>query len=211
MDVVYGDAHDPALPFGCAFFTGVDREAAGRIAADARASFPAHLEDNLETVQARVDAFDAFFRERGHRCPLPGQLASAEKKGLRKIDPFVDVLLYCELTTGLLMGVQDSAPMQAPLVYDTTTDGEAFAGMRGPVRCTAGEIVVRDGAGVVASYFQGPDFRTRVTPKTTDLAFFAFAAPGLGPDVLREGLDRAVSLLGGASESADVTVLTSAD
>lgn len=101
--------------------------------------------------------------------------------------------------------------MQAPLVYDTTTDGEAFAGMRGPVRCTAGEIVVRDGAGVVASYFQGPDFRTRVTPKTTDLAFFAFAAPGLGPDVLREGLDRAVSLLGGASESADVTVLTSAD
>lgn len=208
MEIVYGTGHDPALPFGFATILGADREAVGRAVADLRPSFPERLQESLDTVQARIDAFDAFFRQQDHHCPLPGQLKAARRKGLAKIDPFVDALLYCEMLTGLLMGVQDLAPMEGDLVYDTAQEGEAFAGMRGPVRCSAGEIVLRDDAGIVASYFQGPDFRTRVTPKTSDLVFFAFAAPDLGADVLREGLDRAVDLLGDVSESTDMAILT---
>ncbi len=185
MEIRYETGHDTALPFGCAFLSGVDREAAGREVADVRSSFPERVEANLEVICERVRAFEEFFRQHGHRCPLPIQLETTRRNGLAKIDPFVDALLYCELTSGLLMGVQDQAPMQGNLVYDVAEEGESFAGMRGPVRCSAGEIVLRDDLGIVASYFQGPDFRTRVTPKTTDLVFFAFAAPGLDAGDLR--------------------------
>lgn len=208
MKARYGSGHDPALPFGCAFVSGIDREAAGRAVEAVRSMFTSRLEDRLKTIQARLRAFDAFFRRYDHRCPLPGQLESARRKGLPKIDPIVDALLYGELTTGLLMGVQDRDPMQGDLIYDVAEAGEGFAGMRGPVRCSAGEIVLRDDLGIVASYFQGPDFRTRVTPKTTNVVFFAFAAPGLDTGTLREGLGRVVALLEKASRTSDVTLLT---
>lgn len=208
MEIRYAAGHDPALPFGCALLSGVDREAATRAVAEVRSTFQTRLEENLQAIRERVDAFDRFFRQHDHLCPLPSQLQAARRKGLARIDPLVDALLYCELTTGLLMGVQDRAPMEGHLTYDVAEDGEGFAGLRGPVRCTEGEIVLRDDLGIVASYFQGPDFRTRVTPKSTDLVFFAFAAPGLDSQTLRDGLDSAAELLRDASDSVEVTVAT---
>ena len=210
LTVVYGDAirdSEPWLPFGCATVEEVSAQDLEKILAAARQRFPAHLEQAASRIDRRIASFDAFFRSRGFRCPLPAQMDKVRRRGLPRFQPFVDALLLCEMSTGLLMGVQDRGRIEGRLVVDLASEGETLQGMRGEVRCRAGEIVLKDGAGIIASYFQGPDRRTRVTPATRDLVFFAFAAPGISAAELREALDRAVQLFQPASGRHELLVL----
>lgn len=209
IPLAYGDAlaADSRLPFGVCVVSGVSLGEARPFVDQAHHGFPAELEARLGQTQERIGRFDAFFREHGYRCPLPHQLATARKKGLPRIDPLVETLLYCEMTHGLLMGVQDWGKVEGGLVYDAAAADESFPGMRGTVECRAGEMVLRDDAGIIASYFQGPDQRTRVAPATKDAVFFAFAAPGIEPAELRAALERAAEVLAPASAGARIELL----
>ncbi|MEU8185060.1 hypothetical protein AB0B85_01615 [Micromonospora sp. NPDC049044] len=132
-----------------------------------------------ERIAQDIATTDAFFRVEGFRCPLPGQFDSARKKGLPPVPPLVRTLLYAELTTGVLLGVQDGARIDGDLIFDLAQQDESFPGMRGTVVCRAGEPVVRDATAIVASLFQGPDRRTQIEPGTTRPIFYAFGVPGL--------------------------------
>jgi DNA/RNA-binding domain of Phe-tRNA-synthetase-like protein len=112
-------------------------------------------------------------------CPLPGQIAAARRKGLPAIGPAVDALLYGELTTGVLMGVQDAEAVDGGLHFDWAAQGETFTGFRSTVTCSQDEPVVRDATGIVASVPQGPDRRTSVTKSSRHLVFTVYDAPGL--------------------------------
>jgi hypothetical protein len=146
------------------------------------------LERDREAIERAVTATDAFFRAEGFRCPLPGQLAATRGKGLPPAPPLVRALLYAEMSTGVLLGVQDGERMQGDLLLDLAQDGETFPGMRGTVVCRSGEPVVRDADGIIASVFQGPDQRTRIEPGTTAPIFYAFGVPGLDPERLDAAL-----------------------
>jgi DNA/RNA-binding domain of Phe-tRNA-synthetase-like protein len=194
-------AASPATPdrFGLVVLEGLEPEALAAAADAARETFPERLAEHLDTARRRVDAFAGHFAAHGHRCPLPGQLDRAARKGLPKILPLVDALLACEMTTGLLMGVQDWSAVRGELVYGACETQESFEGMRGPVTCSPGEPVLQDGEGVIASYFQGPDRRTRVSPETRDAVFFVFTAPGLGAEDVEAGVAAVEALLGEAA------------
>lgn len=72
--------------------------------------------------------------------------------------------------------------------------GETFKGMRGTVQCREGEIVLRDAEGIIASLFQGPDYRTRLARSTKDVIFFVFSVPGIDTEQIREGTDTILEL-----------------
>ncbi|MET8122536.1 hypothetical protein [Micromonospora sp. NPDC005189] len=142
-------------------------------------SVAATLEAEHERIAQDIATTEAFFRAGGFRCPLPGQFASTRKKGLPPVPPLVRTLLHAEMTTGVLLGVQDGARVDGDLTFDLAQQGESFPGMRDTVVCRADEPVVRDATGIVASLFQGPDRRTRIEPGTTRPIFYAFGVPGL--------------------------------
>jgi DNA/RNA-binding domain of Phe-tRNA-synthetase-like protein len=169
----------PDLQFGVLTDVVLDDGFAGRAAALEVADV---ITAERPRIEEAIAAFDAFFTSAGRRCPLPGQFASAVKKGLPPVPPLVRGLLYAEMTTGVLMGVQDGARVDGDLVLDLAADGETFPGMRGEVTCRAGEPVVRDATGIVASLFQGPDQRTRIEPDTRHPIFYVFGAPGLAAE-----------------------------
>jgi DNA/RNA-binding domain of Phe-tRNA-synthetase-like protein len=210
FSLAYGPAYDGGeapLPVGAAALWGIDRTRAGATVEAARGGLAARLVADGARIDERVERFDGFFRQRGHRCPLPHQLRKTRTQGLPRIDPLVDALLLLEMSHGLLMGIQDLARVEGTLVYDRAAAGEGFAGMRGAVSCGDGEPVVRDGAGIIAAYFQGPDHRTRITAETRDLLFLAFAAPGIPAAALHTALDEAVELLALAAAGSQTTVL----
>ena len=145
------------------------------------------LADNLrETITFReqeildaLSSFDSFFRGAGYHSPLHSQLSSTKKKGLPPVPALVKSLLYAEMTTGVLMGVQDGNTIDGDLLLDLAEDGESFVGMRSLIRCQTGEVVVRDHSGIVASLFQGPDKRTQIQPETSFPVFYVFSTPDL--------------------------------
>lgn len=176
-----------AAPLGIIIISGVDEPALQQVIS----TIPNPTADVQQDsgVLGRIHAFDKFFTENGFRSPLGHQFEMVRSKGLPPGSTLVQALLLAEMSTGLLMGAQDAAAIQGELVYDRAVDGETFKGMRGMVQCREGEIVLRDAEGIIASLFQGPDHRTRLTKTTRDVIFFVFAVPGIDAEQIREGTD----------------------
>lgn len=157
-----------------------------------------HSEGSAQ-VRRRITSVSEYFSARGYSCPLPYQLRMIEKKGFPCISPLVDALLVCEMTSGLLMGVQDLDAIKGDVVYDLARSGESFQGFRDVVNCTAEEIVLRDNRSIIASYFQGPNRRINVTPKTSSVLFFVFGAPKLDTGSIEEGVKIISSIMSSSS------------
>ncbi|HEY6474161.1 MAG TPA: hypothetical protein VIY26_14800, partial [Acidimicrobiales bacterium] len=152
-----------------------------------------------------LGAFESFFAGRGHAVGLRKQVAGVAKRGFPPVPPPVLALLALEAATGVLMGVQDADAIREHVTLDVLPSPGSFVGMRGDaVECAAGELVVRDTDGVIASVFQGPDKRTAVGPASKNLLFYVFDShPSLGPDHA-EAVDAVVSLVSGSATTTTV-------
>lgn len=53
----------------------------------------------------------------------------------------------------------------------------------------AGDMLMRDGTGIISSVLHGPDQRTRLTEGTTRALFTVYAPAGIGPAAVRTHLD----------------------
>ena len=156
------------------------------------------IESRKEDIERNIASYSSWFDDAGHPCPLASQLERTLSHGLSTISPPIDALMYCEMTTGLLLGVQDLDAVAGELRFDFASDGETFEGFRAPVKCSAGEPVVRDDAGIVASVFQGPDRRTSVGPETSNLLFYVFDSPGLTGAAFDRGVATVMQLMNDA-------------
>jgi DNA/RNA-binding domain of Phe-tRNA-synthetase-like protein len=161
---------------------------------------------DLDHVRRRIQAFERFFAENGFQSPLSAQFEQIQRKGLPPGNPLVQALLLAEMKTGLLMGAQDAAAVQGELIYDLAQAGETFSGMRSEVRCSGNEIVLRDREGIIASLFQGPDHRTRLSKSTKDVVFFIFSVPTISAAELREGVGMVSRIFKDACENCEVHV-----
>ena len=184
-------------PLGIAIISGAD-EAALQQVLSAIPNPTADVQQDSGVLR-RIQAFDKFFTENGFRSPLGPQFEMVRRKGLPAGSALVQALLLAEMSTGVLMGAQDAAAIQGELVYDLAVDGETFKGMRGTVQCREGEIVLRDAEDIVASLFQGPDYRTRLAKATRDVIFFVFAVPGIDLEQIQEGVDTILDIFKTAS------------
>lgn len=175
-------------PLGIAIISGVNDAALQQ--AMAPVTPPAGNSSKAsETVLRHIRAFDKFFTENGFRSPLTQQFEMVRKKGLPGGSAPVRALLLAEISTGLLMGAQNADAIEGELVYDISGKSENFQGMRAMVTCRQGELVLRDDKGIIASLFQGPDQRTRLTKETQNIIFFVFAVPGIEVQEIQEGLE----------------------
>jgi DNA/RNA-binding domain of Phe-tRNA-synthetase-like protein len=174
-----------SVPLGLVNVPNVDVQALARVIGDGQGK----LQENREIVSRRMKAYDDFFAGNGFRSPLGFQLEQVQRKGLPPGSPLVQALLLAEMSTGILMGAQDSAAIRGELVYDLAGAGETFQGMRVQVQCRQNEIVLRDAEGIIASLFQGPDYRTRLSKSSRNIVFFIFSVPGISASELQQGVD----------------------
>jgi hypothetical protein len=200
---------EPGTPFGLVAARGVSTEALGAVVGNQKVLALEQIKDRANDIRQQISAFDSHFKEYGFDCPLPGQFNMTEKRGFPEISPFVDALLICEMTKGVLMGIQDLGTVAGQLVYDVAEDGETFRGFRGTIRCSAGEIVLRDEEDIVASYFQGPDKRTSVKGSTKSLLFYVFSAPQLVRSRFDDAMIAAAEIVGPAAEDVEMEVFES--
>ncbi|MET7731859.1 hypothetical protein ABZT02_10870 [Streptomyces sp. NPDC005402] len=196
--------------------TGFDRVAVVVAAPDMKRLEIAVAEQREDLAKAteyaheNAKCYADWFARNGHASPLSGQLgAVTDGRPLRGPAP-VRALLHCELSHGVLMGVQDFDAVRGAMRVEYAAAGDEFAGFRSTVTCRAGEPVLRDDAGIFASVFQGPDARTGITRRTERLLFLIFDAPDLSPERFERAVHGVSALLDEAGgtphvESFDLT------
>ncbi len=152
--------------------------------------------DNLIQLEARINLYDQFFKEWGYLCPLPNHFKRTIEMGFPIVNLYIDTHIIAEMCHGILMAIQDLDRFQGEWRLDLAAEGETFQGVSGKmIRCKEEEIVLRDGAGIVCSLFQGPDFKTRVESTSKNIVVYVFTAPGIQEEQVSHGLQLALELL----------------
>lgn len=195
-----------SIPLGLVAITGIDPVSLQAGLSHWYPAVASQTTSDRDRVLRRISTCESFFEENGFRCPLRQQLNSIQHKGLPPASPIVQALLFSEMTTGLLMGAQDSSAIRGDLVCDLAAAGERFQGMRETVECRPGEIILRDDEGIIATLFQGPDHRTRLKKGTKDVVFFVFSTPGLTVSDVQQGMEVVSGIFKAACSSCDMQI-----
>ncbi len=104
--------------------------------------------------------------------------------------PAIACLFLTELKHHVLVAACDLACVQQPYEIDFTPGGETFIGASGAeITTKPGDLVVRDGGGVILSDIYGQDQRTRVHAQSRELLYFVLGVEGVRAAAMEAALD----------------------
>jgi DNA/RNA-binding domain of Phe-tRNA-synthetase-like protein len=69
-----------------------------------------------------------------------------------------------------------------------------------------GDVLLRDGEGLLATVLFGPARRTSITPETRNVLYLAWCPYGIGEELIRGHLEDIRSNLGSAYETLEVEI-----
>ena len=187
----YQAAH-PALAFGLTLASGVSNpeNAEGFDKYKKGLLRRMRKRETLAEISARIEDYAVFFQKFGYECPLPKHLKRTVNSGFPKYNLLVDAHFLAEMCAGILVAVADYDRFEGSLTLDLTDEGEPWLAMGGREMTTReGEIVLRDEKDIVCVLCQGADEKTRVSPETTNVLYYAYAVPGVEADHLEAGLE----------------------
>lgn len=145
--------------------------------------------ETLADISQRIDAYDRFFRDFGFECPLPKHLKRTVHSGFPRYNLMVDAHFMAEMCAGILVAVTDYDAFDGDLRLDVAHEGEICRGMGERDMVTKdGEIVLRDGVGIVCVLCQGADEKTKVREGTRNVLFYAYGIPGVEARYIEQGL-----------------------
>lgn len=120
------------------------------------------------------------------------QLESVVLKGksLPRVSPLVDANFAAELETLVLTAGHDAARLNQPISIDVSAAGETITQMNGTTKSLpAGDMLMRDAAGVSCSILYGQDNRSPISASTTDALYVAYGPPGVTEQDVRRQLE----------------------
>ena len=163
----------------------------------------------LAQISERIETYAGFFQQFGFGCPLTKHLKRTINSGFPRYSLFVDAHFMAEMCAGILVAVTDFKKFAGKLILDVAEEKETCAGMGGREFVTKErEIVLRDEKEIVCVLCQGADEKTRVSQRTENVLFYAYAVPGIDRSHLKEGLtiaaDAMVEFGGGKIEYIDI-------
>lgn len=137
-------------------------------------------------------AYDRYYGRFDKTYHVQLQLESILFKGKRlpTVAPAVDANFMAELDTLLLTAGHDIDRLTGPVIIDIARAGDTLTQLNGAAKALrAGDMVMRDAAGVACSILYGQDARSPITPQTTRVLYVTYAPPGLTPADLTAQLD----------------------
>ena len=149
------------------------REVEGRL----RARFP----DEAIHADPVALAYAAYFRRFRERYPVVHQAKTVlAGRSIESPSALVAAMFTAELDSLVLTSGHDLHVLQSALRVDVARENDRYTKLSGkaqPLR--AGDMVVRDAAGIIASVLYGPDQRTRLREDSADALFCAWCPLGV--------------------------------
>lgn len=140
-----------------------------------------------------LQAYAAYYKRFKKSYHVALQLESVALKGkpIPSVAALVECMFMAELNDRLLTAGHDLGALRGAVHVGVAAGDEVYTLLRGEQQqLKAGDLFMRDEAGVISSILYGPDARTRLTPNTTAALFAVYAPPGIGTERVREHLGR---------------------
>jgi DNA/RNA-binding domain of Phe-tRNA-synthetase-like protein len=138
-----------------------------------------------------LQAYAAYYKRFKKTYHVGLQLESVVLKGksLPNVAALVEAMFMAELEDLLLTAGHDLDTLRLPLTLDVAKGDETYTLLRDDEQALkAGDMYIRDGAGVVSSIVYGPDRRTQIRPETRNVVFTVYAPPGIGAEAVEAHL-----------------------
>ena len=140
---------------------------------------------------SEFEAYRAYYRrfEKTYHVQLQFESVVLKGKPLRSHGALVLAMFAAELGNRLLTAGHDAAAVEGDVLVDVASGGEHYVGIGGrELAMQAGDMYIRDGAGILSSVLYGPDDRTRMTPSTRRAMFCVYAPAGIGSEAVERHL-----------------------
>lgn len=153
---------------------------------DLRSRYTDH--DRAALLQLPVlQAYAAYYRRFKKTYHIQLQLESIVFKGksIPSVAALVEAMFMSEIKNLLLTAGHDLETLQLPLTLDVSRGDERYTLLRGQEQeLKAGDMFIRDGAGVISSILYGPDQRTAINRQTRHVVFTIYAPAGIGEETV---------------------------
>jgi len=162
--------------------TALETELRARFAGQARADLLQH---------PVLQAYEAYYKQFKKTYHVQLQLESILFKGknIPSVAALVEAMFMAEMDTLLLTAGHDLDTLQLPLTLDVTPGDETYTLLRGSEQATkAGDMLIRDGAGIISSILYGPDARTQFNPQTKNAIFTVYVPAGIDIQIVERHL-----------------------
>ena len=129
-----------------------------------------------------LQAYAEYYRQFKKTYHIQLQLESIVLKGksIPSVAALVESMFMAEMQDLLLTAGHDLDRLSLPLTLDVATGAERYTLLRGEEQTLkAGDMMIRDGKGIISSIIYGPDQRTQITPATRNVVFTVYAPPGI--------------------------------
>ncbi|MGH2405007.1 MAG: hypothetical protein ACRDGN_11155 [bacterium] len=137
----------------------------------------------LETIDADpvARAYAAHFRRHSTRYPVVHQARTIlQGRSIESPSALVEAMFTAEVDSLVLTSGHDLESLAGSLRVDVAREGEVYAKLSLKEQALwPGDMVVRDGSGIIACVLYGPDHRTRLRNETTAALFGAWCPVGL--------------------------------
>jgi DNA/RNA-binding domain of Phe-tRNA-synthetase-like protein len=156
-----------------------------------------------------VQAYQRHYHGFGQTYHVLRQLESLTLKGRSLSSPSALVLAMfaAELQSMLLTAAHDVDTLEPPIVLDASRAGDRFVGIGGHEHVVrGGDMLMRDGDGIISAVVYGPDQRTRLTEATQSALFTTYAPAGIEPLQVEQHLEQLVQLVRVAAPDARTTL-----
>jgi len=189
----------PWMKFGYCFVKNLSWGESSDFLRDKQKETEDYIRKNSQSLVEKAKFISRFYKVQGekNRSHIESLIKSVSKgKSIKHVNPVVDSVVLAELRNALAMGVHDLDRIQGDIVLDVADEGEEFIGIGNRTIITRpGEVVLRDQAGIWASYTQGPDAATVVDASTRNAMILGFFTPETSGETMVMGIQETVDLL----------------
>lgn len=138
-----------------------------------------------------LQAYNTYYKQFKKSYHVQLQLESIVWKGksIPSVSALVQAMFMAEVKNMLLTAGHDLDTLQLPLTLDVSKGTETYPLMRGEEQTLkAGDMFIRDQAGIISNIIYGPDKRTQITPNTKNVIFTVYAPAGIDPQAVTDHL-----------------------
>lgn len=167
--------------------------------------------EHADLIEHNLDDYQRFFSSKQAAFPLRKQMQHGLPAPTVPLVP--RLLLHLEFYRGVLAGVFDIDRIDGDVLVDVSIEAEVYSGIgkSRQVICQANELVLRDQAGVMASYFSGPGSRTAMAADGPvagrRLGLMLFSSPAMAPGSLEDTITLIHKLFSAAAGTVDLSYL----
>ncbi len=147
----------------------------------------AHQDRAALTQLPVLQAYAAYYRRFKKTYHVQLQLESIvfKSKSIPGVAALVEAMFMAEVKNLLLTAGHDLDALHLPLTLDVAQGNERYTLLRGEEQeLKAGDMLIRDEAGVVSSIVYGPDQRTAINAQTRNVVFTIYAPAGIGEETI---------------------------